>query len=136
MERRQGRPTTVLVVEDEAVIGNLIRRNLARAGYQVLLVADGDQALALIHDPEQPLDALLTDLWLPGVDGAQLAHATAAARPGTAILVSSGLPNPAALPPRTRFLAKPFQPRELLAALAAAIAEKAEPPRPTDSSVE
>jgi DNA-binding response OmpR family regulator len=121
MLRGPGRPTTVLVVEDETVVRDLLLQTLTSAGYEVLLANDGHQAMAAIGDPQLPIDVLITDLWLPGVDGAQLARSTAATRPGARLIVSSGMPQPVNLPPGTRMLAKPFTTRELLAVLASTV---------------
>lgn len=58
---------TILVVDDEQ--GNLgaMRRRLTRQGYDVLLAADGHQALAVMT--EQPVDLVLLDVMMPGMDG-------------------------------------------------------------------
>jgi DNA-binding response OmpR family regulator len=57
----------VLIVEDDAVIADAIRRHLARAEYEAVVVANGDQALARLRF-ERP-DVLVLDLMLPGRDG-------------------------------------------------------------------
>ena len=62
--------TRVLVVEDDAAIGRLIRRSLSDAGNAVALAADGATGLALALS-EQP-DVVLLDLGLPDLDGRQV----------------------------------------------------------------
>jgi two-component system phosphate regulon response regulator PhoB len=58
---------TILVVEDEADIRELVSYTLLKAGYQVASVASGEEALAIAM--AQPPDLILLDLMLPGVDG-------------------------------------------------------------------
>jgi two-component system phosphate regulon response regulator PhoB len=58
---------SVLIVEDEADIRELVSYNLLKEGYQVASVASGEEALALIES--KPVDMVLLDLMLPGVDG-------------------------------------------------------------------
>ena len=57
----------VLVVEDESDIRELIGYNLTKAGYQVVLVVTGEQALAAVKT--DPPDLVVLDLMLPGIDG-------------------------------------------------------------------
>jgi two-component system, OmpR family, alkaline phosphatase synthesis response regulator PhoP len=57
----------VLLVEDEELVGTMVRMNLESAGYQVTWTRDGEQAVAAIG--RQPFDLLLLDISLPGQDG-------------------------------------------------------------------
>jgi two-component system phosphate regulon response regulator PhoB len=57
----------VLVVEDEADIRELVSYNLAKAGYDVVEVASGEEALRAVED--DPPDLVLLDIMLPGIDG-------------------------------------------------------------------
>ena len=61
---------TVLVVDDDALIVELIQQTLEDAGYHVVTAHDGEQALELVEEA-QP-DAVVTDLMMPRVDGATL----------------------------------------------------------------
>ncbi len=58
---------TVLVVEDEDDIRELVRYNLVKEGYHVVSVASGEEGLAAVA--RKPPDLVLLDLMLPGVDG-------------------------------------------------------------------
>ncbi|MGB9660726.1 MAG: response regulator transcription factor [Moorellaceae bacterium] len=58
---------TILVVDDEVSIQQLIRFNLERMGYEVLVAGDGFKALAVAQ--EGGLDLIILDLMLPGLDG-------------------------------------------------------------------
>ena len=113
---------TILVAEDEASVRRVLVRALRAWGYEVLEAADGIEALALAGAFVGPIDALLTDVLMPGLDGRQLAEALAHRRPGLRVLFVSGHTNDAVLrrgvqDDRVAFLHKPFTPRELAAKL-------------------
>lgn len=61
---------TILVVDDEDDLLELVRYNLARSGYQVTSVTSGEEALA--HARRQSPDLMVLDLMLPGVDGLEV----------------------------------------------------------------
>jgi DNA-binding response OmpR family regulator len=63
-------PTTILVVEDEPSIGEVVTLYLKRAGYRVTVVRDGEEALAALA--RQLPDLLVLDLMLPKVDGYEI----------------------------------------------------------------
>jgi two-component system response regulator ResD len=63
-------PKTILIVDDEATIREVVRRYLERDGFRVQEAADGYQALDCIRD--EPVDLILLDLMLPGIDGLTL----------------------------------------------------------------
>lgn len=56
---------SVLLVEDDALVGAVLREMLSALGYRVLDVAGGAEAIRIIEG-DSPLDILLTDLSLPG----------------------------------------------------------------------
>lgn len=60
----------ILVVEDEADLRSLLDRHLERAGYRVILAEDGREALRAAW--AQPVDLVVLDLMLPGVDGMEV----------------------------------------------------------------
>src|SRR5439155_21815862 len=80
---------TVLVVEDEEAVRGLVREVLELAGYRVLDAASGDEALVALLRSEGPIDALVTDLRMPGMDGIELTERIRAARPGLPTVVIS-----------------------------------------------
>ncbi len=103
--------TSVLVVEDEEVIRGLVEQVLRGDGYEVLLAADGDEALELAG--RNRVDVLLTDLTMPGIGGHDLADRLRAAAPELKVMFMSGFAegndfSTSALPPATAFLEKPF----------------------------
>ena len=101
----------VLVVEDEEVIRGLVDQVLSGEGYDVILAADGDEALELAATTH--VDVLLTDLTMPGMGGHELAERLRQRAPGLKVMFMSGFAesgdfSTAALPPATAFLEKPF----------------------------
>jgi two-component system, cell cycle sensor histidine kinase and response regulator CckA len=102
--------TNVLVVEDEDVIRGLVDQVLRGEGYEVLLAADGDEAIALAGSNR--VDVLLTDLSMPGIGGHELADRLRAGAPELKVMFMSGFAegnfSASALPPATAFLEKPF----------------------------
>jgi CheY-like chemotaxis protein len=81
----------ILVVDDDADLRSLAQIILEQSGYQVLVAADGRQALQIAqHDPD-PIDLLLTDVVMPGMDGAALGRQLRLLRPAMRILYMTAL---------------------------------------------
>ena len=85
-----GRGETVLVVDDEPSIRRVVRSILVRLGYQVLEAEGGAQALELVEQTGGRVDALLSDVVMPGMRGAELGRAFRARWPGRPVLLMSG----------------------------------------------
>jgi PAS domain S-box-containing protein len=114
----------VLLVEDEMAVRELLEEMLERNGFDVASAETGEQA-ALIAS-EQPFDLLLTDIDLPGMNGAQLSAALHERHPGLAVVLMSGYPEDGALeqarPDERRvLLRKPFSTQQLVARLREAL---------------
>lgn len=120
---------TVLIAEDEPAVREVASAALRRAGFRVHAAADGREALALFLAREAEIDAVLLDVDMPGVDGREALEAIRARRPDVAAVVTSGL-GEARAPEGEHavFLAKPYDGRQLLAALGRAIESRAAPP--------
>jgi two-component system cell cycle sensor histidine kinase/response regulator CckA len=80
---------TILVVDDEPIVRNSLRRALTRFGYRVLEAGDGASALAAMQGAVPPVDLVILDLVLPG-GGAGIFELLKAVRPDVKVLVSSG----------------------------------------------
>jgi len=100
---------TILLVDDEDDIRDLLAMLLRRDGYAVLQAASAAEALRVAAAHAAPVDLLLTDLGLPGEDGAALAARMAASRRGLRVLYVSGSERREGMDPDA-FLAKPFTP--------------------------
>jgi CheY-like chemotaxis protein len=109
-----GAGATVLVVDDDPHVRWAVESVLSRAGYRVLAAHNADDAVNIARDTA--IQALVTDLVLPGLSGLAIASAVLAFSPDTKVLYVSGLHQLPAdrLQPGTAFLAKPFAPAELL----------------------
>lgn len=79
----------ILIVEDADSVRELTATLLALAGYRCLQAPDVDRALAVLRSDE-PIDLLLTDVGLPGMDGRELADAARQARPTLPVLFLTG----------------------------------------------
>ena len=87
---------TVLVVEDEPVVRGLIIELLTELGYRTLEASDGPKGLEILQS-KRPIDLLVTDIGLPGLNGRQVADAGRLLRPGLKILFMTGYAENAAL---------------------------------------
>jgi PAS domain S-box-containing protein len=82
-------PATVLLVEDEEIVRDFARAALERAGYRVLSAGRAADALELLAGGAD-LDALVSDVVMPGMGGRELAERVLAERPGTGVVLVSG----------------------------------------------
>jgi CheY-like chemotaxis protein len=109
---------TILLVEDEGVVRELVAEILETSGYSVLQAADGPSALELLRRHSGSVDLLVTDVVMPGMSGPEVAQAVSAMRPGTHVLYTSGYTDSAighhgVLEPGIAFLQKPFSADDL-----------------------
>jgi len=115
---------TILVVEDEADVRNIVRRQLESLGHTVLVAEAATEALLLLRGPAAP-DVLVTDVVLgKGLDGIELAFAARAARPDLPVIFMSGYTAVSDSQKRIRetgapLLSKPFTTEQLERAIAA-----------------
>jgi len=115
----RGGNETILLCEDEESIRTLAARMLESAGYSVLTADSGTRGLEVATACTYPIHLLLTDVTMPGMDGARLASAIRSARPATKVLYTSGY-TASAITTRGRtgervsLLEKPFTRQDLL----------------------
>ncbi|HJR45809.1 MAG TPA: ATP-binding protein [Actinomycetota bacterium] len=110
---------TVLVVEDESAVLNIVDRMLTRAGYVVVGAGSGVEALHKSSDPRTRIDLLLTDMVLPEMNGIEISRYVQELRPGIPTIYMSGYPGETLseqgeLPEGAAFIAKPFSADELI----------------------
>ena len=109
---------TVLLVEDETVVRQLVAEILESNGYAVLQAADGASAIEVLRRHVGGLDLLLTDVVMPGMSGRDVARAVTTMRPGTPVLYMSGYTDSAIdkhgiLDDGVHFVQKPFSAADL-----------------------
>ena len=115
---------TILVVDDNREIREVVDRVLAFAGYQVLTAEHGEDALRVLREHGGQVDLLLTDVVMPGLNGGELARRVAVSHPALRVLFTSGYADDAiarhgVLAQGVEFIAKPYS----LQALAAKVRE-------------
>lgn len=117
---------TILVVEDDEFVGDLVRRLLKNEGYTVLQVMSTRDALRLASDYTAPIHLLLTDVVIPDGAGTLLAKQLTQARPKLKVLYMSGyadstLAQYGLLDPGPELLQKPFKKNMLIHSVRAAL---------------
>ncbi|MEO8249678.1 MAG: ATP-binding protein [Burkholderiales bacterium] len=123
---------TVLVVEDEESVRSVIIAVLQDLGYRYIEAGDAKAALAVIDTPT-PIDLLVSDVGLPGMNGRQLAEIATARRPGLKVLFVTGYAEQAAvrhgfLTAGMQMITKPFVIDELANRVRSILAEPAPKP--------
>jgi signal transduction histidine kinase/ActR/RegA family two-component response regulator len=109
---------TILLVEDDDMVRDLVALLLTLQGYIVLKVTQADQALAMCQSYPSQIDLMLTDLLMPGgMDGRELAEQATRIRPGMRALLMSGYTTNAlvlyGVGEGAPFLQKPFTKEQL-----------------------
>ncbi len=108
-----GGSETILLVEDEAVVRAVTLEMLQAYGYRVLTAGHPAEALLMSERHPGPIDILVTDVVMPGLNGVELADRLTAVRPEMKVLYVSGYPGEALLgragpDPGRPFLPKPY----------------------------
>ena len=115
----RGGTETILLVEDEGPVRELVARVLQKNGYHVWQAASGNDALGIWQEHKKEISLLLTDLVMPGnMNGHDLAETLRAERPGLKVIFTSGYSADIVgknfkLDPDLNFLQKPYQPQTL-----------------------
>ena len=116
----------VLLVEDEPVLRELAERSLCEIGLEVVSAASAEPVLAQV-EAWSGFDALITDLVLPGIGGAELAGRLRSAVPDLPVLYMTGYAERSSphhhMVPGSRLLRKPFRADELCLVVAAMLEE-------------
>lgn len=111
---------TVMVVEDNAMVRELAADILSRKGYTVLTAEGGGDCLEQLTTSSEPIDLLLTDVVMPGMNGKALYKEAVGLRPGLKVVYMSGytenvIASRGVLERGIHFIQKPFTPKDLLA---------------------
>jgi DNA-binding NtrC family response regulator len=109
---------TILLVDDERAVRQVVCSMLQMQGYTVLEAGRGVDALRICEQHEGPIHLLLTDVFMPEMNGLRLAEQVVALHPQTRILYMSGHPDGAPiahldLKTKSFFIQKPFTPDAL-----------------------
>jgi PAS domain S-box-containing protein len=117
---------TVLIVEDEVFLVDIIRSILDSNGYQIYIAQDGEEALETYQHHKDEIDIVLTDIGLPKISGIDVLKKLKQINPEIKVLLASGF-----ILPETKveiqqlgaigFIQKPYLPQELLAEIRKAI---------------
>ena len=108
---------TVLVVDDQEIVRDVIRLALEAAGYTVIAASSPRHAIELARD-DANIDLLVTDVVMPEMDAFELADRITSKLPGLRILFTSGYTDAGAEGP---FIQKPFTPAQLVAKVEAVL---------------
>ena len=109
-----GGTETILLVEDDPTVRTLVSRMLATRGYEILDAADGEQAIEQFDTREHPIELVISDLMMRGLNGRETVDRIRRIEPTTKALFMSGYTNDTiiqsgdGLPPGTSFIQKPF----------------------------
>jgi len=111
---------TLMVVDDEASIRNLIMDSLEPLGYQIITARNGKEALHLAETRSDAIDLVLADVVMPGMKGTELAKSLKQLQPSLKVIYMSGYLDDTRLrmdvdDQRVDFLQKPLTPRKLSA---------------------
>jgi DNA-binding NtrC family response regulator len=112
----------VLIVDDEALVRWSVAQTLTDAGYRVLEAANGREARSAVHDPHQPIEAVLLDLRLPDDTGLDILEDIRRVRTRCPVLVMTAFGSQESVERALRLgalaiIAKPFDLDELLQAV-------------------
>lgn len=113
---------TILVVDDEEVVRDLVSNFLTKLGYKVAQATDGTEALVVFDQLEKPPAVMVTDIVMPALGGVQLAQILRERHPRLCVLFVSSYPDKKIgeeelANPRNQYLAKPFSLRGFAAAI-------------------
>jgi two-component system, cell cycle sensor histidine kinase and response regulator CckA len=120
MEASGDNSITVIVVEDEQAILDMVVQILQAGGYEVLPARSGEEALQVAERHDGRIDLVLTDIVMPGMSGGEFIRRLESLKSGFRVLYMSGytkytVVNHGILESVSSFIWKPFSPTELLA---------------------
>ena len=129
---RGARPDHILLVDDETALRNYLAKALRARGYNVIDVATGAEAIALVRRDNPPIDLLITDVIMPGISGPQIVSELMTTHPALKVIFISGytddfLNRYGSFGPETTLISKPFHAEALVAAINKTMGESKHP---------
>ncbi len=120
---------SILLVDDEAMIVQIGRLTLERAGFEVVTAADGAEAVEAFRNRAGRFDLVILDVTMPGMSGRDAFRQLVELDPGVKVLLSTGFTTEdlTELDGAVGLLTKPYRPHELLAAVRSALGEQVTP---------
>ena len=122
IEEIMGGHEKILFVDDEEVIGRIVKKQLESLGYQVVYAHSGDEAVHVFDDSTGNFDLVLTDFSMPDMTGLELSKELIARKPDLNVIMCSGISSDdigdkAAAAGIKKYLMKPVRRRELALAI-------------------
>ena len=119
----------ILIIDDEEIVRDLGKRSLERQGHQVLVAADGPEAIEAFRSQGNRVQLVILDSGLPGMSGAETLVHLRELKPGLDVLISSGYSEDEALRPFgdariSGFIQKPYLAQDLALAVKSALAKR------------
>ena len=112
------RPKRLLVVDDEVMLRDMLKNFLVQEGYEVVVAADGEDALKICSRPGAEIDAVILDMTLPGIDGVETFDRLKQIDDQLKVVIATGDPHRQTVHDLMRrgaagMLSKPFRPQHL-----------------------
>jgi len=108
---------TVLIVEDEAIIRDLVVEELEEAGFTVVVAVNADHAISILES-RLDIHLVFTDIDMPGsMDGLKLAAAVRDRWPPIHIIITTGKARPLEIPANALFIPKPYLAKNVVTAM-------------------
>jgi PAS domain S-box-containing protein len=144
---QRGQQLSVLLIDDEEVVRDMVAEVLEHEGLEVLVAPDGERGLELMRERGQEVDVVLLDLSMPGLGGQETFARLAEGHPGVPVILSSGYDHAEAMRrfeerAPAGFIQKPYRPAQLLAEIHRCVGDRGDggppgsrPGPPTDGPV-
>jgi len=111
-DAKESKNKTILVVDDDAIVLDIVEAFVEQQGHKVLCAQCGHEALKLANEHNGKLDLLLTDVIMPNMNGMDLAKTMVRNNPDLKVIFMSGCLQPAIDSPNA-FIQKPFSHKTL-----------------------
>jgi len=137
-EERRGSRLTLLLVDDEEIVREMVKEVLQAEGHLVLCAADGATAIDMFGDHSRDIDVVLLDLSMPGLSGEETYACLREIDPAVRVVLSSGYDKDEAIrrfggDGPLGFIQKPYRPHELLAEIERCLARGPQAGSPGDA---